>query len=87
MLIGIYSDRHQLRGPYVIAGPVIALVGYILLYTQTSPGPSYLGTVLTAMGVYSAIPIDLTWVSSNAGGDIKRAAAIAMMNGFGNSGG
>lgn len=87
LLFGIYSDKHQLRGPYVIAGPVIAIVGYILLYTQTSPGPAYLGTVLSAMGVYSAIPINLAWVSSNAGGEIKRAAAIAMISGFGNLGG
>ncbi|KAG8214488.1 major facilitator superfamily domain-containing protein [Butyriboletus roseoflavus] len=87
LLVGFYSDKHQLRGAYVIAGPLIALVGYSLLYTQTSPGPAYFGTVLSAMGVFSAVPVDLAWVSSNAGGDIKRAVAIAMMNGFGNLGG
>ena len=87
VLVGIYSDRRQLRGPFVIVGASIAMVGYVILYTQTSPGISYFGTVLVAMGVFPTIPVDLAWFSSNAGGDIKRGVAIAMVNGFGNIGG
>ncbi|KAH0831944.1 major facilitator superfamily domain-containing protein [Lanmaoa asiatica] len=78
LLSGFFSDRHQLRGPYVIAGPFVAMAGYIILYTQMSPGVSYVGTVLVAMGVYPPIPVSYAWASSNAGGDVKRAVAIAM---------
>jgi len=87
VLFGIYSDKRKIRGPFVIGSALIGLIGYVILYTQTSPGISYFGTVLTAMGVFPCIPIDLAWVSSNAGGDIKRGVAIAMVNGFGNLGG
>lgn len=87
VVTGIYSDKRQLRGPFVIFGTIVAIMGYIVLYTQTSPGISYFGTVLVAMGIFPCIPVDLAWISSNAGGDIKRGAAIAMVNGFGNIGG
>lgn len=87
ILVGTCSDRHQLRGPYVIAGAFVALVGYIVLYTQTSPGASYVGVVLAAAGTFPPIAVILAWASSNAGGDIKRGVAIAMVIGFGNLGG
>ncbi|KAH0838820.1 hypothetical protein J3R83DRAFT_7224 [Lanmaoa asiatica] len=80
LLFGVCSDRHQFRGAYVIAGPVIATTGYIALYAKTSP---YVGTVLVAMGVYPPIPIYVAWTSSNAEGEIKRAAPISMVTGLG----
>lgn len=87
IIVGIYSDKHQLRGPYVIAGGFIALAGYIVLYTQRSPGVSYTGAILAAMGSFPPVPVIIAWVSSNAGGDIKRGVALAMVIGFGNLGG
>lgn len=87
ILFGIYSDKRKIRGPFVTGCALVGLIGYVILYTQTSPGISYFGTVLTAMGVFPCIPIDLAWITSNAGGDIKRGVAIAMVNGFGNLGG
>ena len=76
-----------MRGPYVIAGTSVSLVGYIILYTQTSPGASYAGTILAAVGVFPTIAVDLAWASSNDGGDLKRGVVIAMVIGFGNLGG
>ncbi|KAG9315896.1 major facilitator superfamily domain-containing protein [Chiua virens] len=87
ILFGFWSDKYQIRGPYVITGCLVGLVGYAMLYTQTSPGIGYIGSILVAVGVFPCVPIDLAWISSNAGGDIKRGVAIAMVNGFGNLGG
>ncbi|KAI9571124.1 major facilitator superfamily domain-containing protein [Boletus coccyginus] len=87
ILGGIYSDVHKLRGPYVIAGAFVSLVGYIVLYTQTSAGASYAGAILAAVGVFPTIAVDLAWASSNAGGDVKRGVVIAMVIGMGNLGG
>jgi hypothetical protein len=87
ILVGIYSDIHKLRGPYVIAGAFVSLVGYIVLYTQTSPGASYVGTVLAAVGVFPTVAVDLAWAGSNAGGDVKRGVVLAMVIGLGNLGG
>ncbi|KAG9308050.1 major facilitator superfamily domain-containing protein [Chiua virens] len=87
IICGIYSDRHQLRGPYVIAGALVALVGFTVLYTQSDPAASYAGAILAAIGVFSAVPSDLAWAGSNAGGDIKRGVALATVIGFANLGG
>ncbi|KIJ13101.1 hypothetical protein PAXINDRAFT_100907 [Paxillus involutus ATCC 200175] len=87
ILVGIYSDKHKLRGPYVIGGAFVSLVGYTVLYTQSSPGVSYAGTIIAAAGVFPTIAVHLAWAGSNAGGDLKRGVVIAMVIGLGNLGG
>jgi hypothetical protein len=87
ILAGVCSDIHRMRGPYVIGGAFVSLVGYIVLYTQTSPGASYAATILATAGVYPTIAVHIAWVSSNAGGDVKRGAVIAVVIGLANLGG
>ncbi|KAI9566945.1 major facilitator superfamily domain-containing protein [Boletus coccyginus] len=87
ILVGIYSDRHHLRGPYVIAAALIGVVGIITLYTQTRPGAALVGLVLAIVGITPSAPVILVWVSSNAGGDFKRGVAIAMVTGLADIGG
>ncbi|KAG9313544.1 major facilitator superfamily domain-containing protein [Chiua virens] len=87
ILFGIHSDMNKRRGPYVVAAAFISLVGYIVLYTQTKAGASYVGAVLAAIGAFPPIPIILAWASANAGGDVKRGVALAAVIGFGNLGG
>ncbi|KAJ8588263.1 MFS general substrate transporter [Rhizopogon salebrosus TDB-379] len=87
LIVGIYSDKHSLRGPYIIGSAFVSLVGYILLYCSTRPGSSYVGVFLAALGIYPAVPVVLAWVGSNAGGDLKRGVALAMVIGLGGLGG
>ncbi|KAJ8588264.1 MFS general substrate transporter [Rhizopogon salebrosus TDB-379] len=87
LIVGIYSDKHSLRGPYIIGSSSVALIGYIVLYCSTRPGPSYVGVFLAALGVYPSIPVFLAWVGSNAGGDLKRGVALAIVIGLGSLGG
>jgi len=63
------------------------MVGYILLYCDGGAGLSYTGACLCAIGIFPTIPVDLAWAGSNAGGDLKRGVAIAMVIGMGNLGG
>ncbi|KAH0828671.1 major facilitator superfamily domain-containing protein [Lanmaoa asiatica] len=87
IIVGIYSDIRKLRGPYVIAGTFVAFIGYIVLDTQTSPGASYVGAVLAAVGVFPPIAVVLAWAGSNAGGEMKRGVVIAVSVGLANLGG
>ncbi|KAG2369029.1 MFS general substrate transporter [Suillus spraguei] len=87
IIVGIYSDKCNLRVPYIIGGASVALVGYIMLYCSVRAGPSYAGACLAALGTYPTIPIVVAWAGSNAGGDLKRAVVLAMVVGFGNLGG
>jgi hypothetical protein len=70
------SDKHNLRGPYVIGSALIAIIGFIVLYTQSKPGAAYAGAVIAAMGVYSIIAVDLAWAGSAAGGDVRKGDMI-----------
>jgi MFS family permease len=87
IFVGIYSDKYKLRGPVVIAGAFVSLVGYIVLYTQKAARVRYAGAVLAAMGIYPTVAVDIAWAGGNAGGDLKRAVVIAMVVGLGNLGG
>ncbi|KAG2107174.1 MFS general substrate transporter [Suillus discolor] len=87
IIVGIHSDKHNLRGPYIIGGALVSLVGYILLYCSVRAGPSYVGACLAAAGVYPTVSIALAWAGSSAGGDLKRGVVLAMVIGLGNLGG
>ncbi|KAG1736554.1 MFS general substrate transporter [Suillus lakei] len=87
IIVGIYSDKHNLRGPYIVGGALVSLVGYILLYCSVQAGPSYVGACLAAAGNYPTVAVVLAWAGSNAGGDLKRGVVLAMVIGLGNLGG
>ncbi|EGO25330.1 hypothetical protein SERLADRAFT_368727 [Serpula lacrymans var. lacrymans S7.9] len=87
IVVGIISDKHQLRGPYIIGCALVSLIGFIILYVEDRPGPSYAGAILAAVGVFPTVAVELAWVASGAGGDMKRGVAIAMVIGIGNLGG
>jgi MFS family permease len=84
---GIYSDKRKIRGPVIIGGAFISLIGYIVLYTQKAAGAGYAGAVLAAVGVFPTIAVDIAWAGGNAGGDLKRGVVLAMVIGLGNLGG
>jgi hypothetical protein len=84
---GIYSDKVNIRGPFIASGAFVSLIGYIILYTQSTPGAGYVGAIIACMGVYPTIAVDLAWASGNAGGDAKRGIVLAMVIGIGNLGG
>lgn len=87
ILVGIYSDKYQIRGPVIIGSTFVSLVGYIVLYTQKAAGAGYAGAVLASAGVFPTIAVDLAWAGGNAGGDLKRGVVLAMVIGLGNLGG
>ncbi|KAI0268861.1 MFS general substrate transporter [Gloeopeniophorella convolvens] len=87
IIVGIYSDKLNSRGPFVILGAAVSMIGYIIAYTTSKPGPGYAAAVIAATGVYPTIAVDLAWAGGNAGGDMKRGVVIAMVIGIGNLGG
>lgn len=87
ILFGIYSDRLRMRGVFIIAGSLTALVGYVVLYATKAPVAGYIGTIVAGCGLFPSIAIVLSWAGGNIGGDIKRGVVIAMVIGIGNLGG
>ena len=87
IVIGIYSDKMNLRGPFVVLGAAIAMIGYIVAYTTSKPGPGYAAAIIAASGVLPTTAVILAWAGGNAGGDMKRGVVLAMVTGIGNLGG
>ncbi|KAH8982697.1 MFS general substrate transporter [Lactarius akahatsu] len=87
LVVGIYSDRVNLRGPFVVAGAIVSLIGYIIAYTTSAPGPGYVAAVIAASGSIPLVPISLVWAAGNSGGNMKRGVVLAMVIGLGNLGG
>lgn len=87
ILVGIYSDKYQLRGPFIIGGSTVALIGYVILYTRGTAGVGYVGTILAAVGAFPTIAPNLAWAGGNAGGVTKRGVVLALVIGLSNLGG
>ena len=84
--VGMFSDRMNLRGPFLVAGATFSMIGYIIAYTTSTPGPGYAGAVMAACGAIPLIPLALIWSGMNSGGIVKRGAVLAIVTGISNLG-
>jgi MFS family permease len=57
LLAGHFSDRYRMRGPFMLAGCVLAICGYIMLIASELPGVRYGGTFLVAAGIFPCSPL------------------------------
>ncbi|KAL0956744.1 hypothetical protein HGRIS_002863 [Hohenbuehelia grisea] len=88
VVVGILSDRYNLRGPFIVGGCLVSIVGYLIVYTHKTPAVGYVGAIIGSMGVYPTVPINLAWAGGNASGsELKRGVVLAMVIGLGNLGG
>jgi MFS family permease len=86
MSIAILSERYKRRAPFIIGSSSFAIIGYILLLTDYRPGPSYLGCIFAAAGIYPAVALTLAWPAQNVSGQTKRAVANGLQISIGNLG-
>lgn len=82
------SDRFSERGYHAAASEALSTLGYFLLIMtrDSSTAAKYVSLVVCAAGVYSYIPVQLSWPSSNIGGQTKRGVAIAFVMSVGQIG-
>ncbi|SPO00361.1 related to PUTATIVE TARTRATE TRANSPORTER [Cephalotrichum gorgonifer] len=86
----IISERMGRRAPFIMGSALFAIIGYIILLTNTDPvgrpGVSYLGTFFAAGGIFPAVALVLSWPAINISGQTKRAVGNAMQISIGNLG-
>ena len=87
IIAGVYSDKLNARGPFVLLADMVSLVGYTMAYMTSTPWVGYIAAIIAACGVFPNIPLTLSWIGGNVGGELKRAVVIAMVVGFGHFGG
>ena len=86
LMVAIASERLKIRAPFIMGGSALAVIGYVILLSDTKAGVSYLGTIFAAAGIYPATAIVLSWPANNVSGQTKRATANAMQISIGNLG-
>lgn len=86
-VVSVWSDSVNLRGPFIVAGALVSMIGYIIAYTTSEPGPGYAAAIIVACGSLPIITISVVWAGGNAGGNIKRGIVLALVVGLGNVGG
>ncbi|KAJ7581787.1 major facilitator superfamily domain-containing protein [Mycena floridula] len=86
--VSMLSDRVNMRGPFLMVFSVIGMIGFgILRSPQGSGAVGYVGTFFATIGTAVCIPISITWIGTNAGGEMKRAATLGIVLGTGSLGG
>ena len=77
VLIGCWaSDRIKARGPIVIAGCSLAIIGYIMLLASKRPAVQYGGTFFIAAGIFPSSPTVMSWLVNNLTPHYTRATGI-----------
>ncbi|KAJ7583023.1 MFS general substrate transporter [Mycena floridula] len=87
MLVGKYSDKTGLRGPFILGINVLGIIGYSVLYATKTPVAGYVASFIACSGLFANIASIISWAASNTGGDVKRSVVLAMVIGLGNLGG
>lgn len=87
-ILAIISDYTKIRLPFALFAGGVAIAGLSMIISLTnSPNPRYAGCFLTAMGLYSCMPIFICWMSLNFSGHSRKSVGTAFVIGFGNIGG
>ncbi|KAG6854666.1 hypothetical protein C0991_003314 [Blastosporella zonata] len=73
-----FSSRANLRAPFIVGAAVVAIIGYVILITTSTPGAQYVGVHFAAAGVYTGNALLLSWPGENVSSQTKRAVAVAM---------
>ena len=86
LIVAVASEKTKIRAPFIMGTSSLAIIGYIVLLTNTKPGVAYFGTILAAAGIYPSVAIVLSWPANNVSGQTKRATANALQISIGNLG-
>lgn len=87
ILVAYFSDKYQIRSPFIIFGMSLNLIGYILLATIPQVGGRYFALFVVAMGLYITPGLNVTWIGNNTQGHFKRSTAVGLNQLIGNSAG
>jgi len=78
LLTGYISDRTGVRGPFMLVGITIAIIGYVLLICTGNPHINYAGTFLVAAGIFPCSPLVMGWLANNLAPHYVRATGTGV---------
>ncbi|WVQ82889.1 hypothetical protein IAT38_005025 [Cryptococcus sp. DSM 104549] len=81
---GISSDHFRQKGFHAAGACGLSLVSFVICATVKNTTVRYVFIAFGGAGVWTAVPIFLSWMITMFDGREKRAVSIALINGFGN---
>ena len=88
LIIAYWSDRLNLRSPFIAFGIIINICGLaILMKVHHKFHVEYAGLFLAAMGTFAIGPTVICWFIMNLHGHTERSIGSAWLISFGNCGG
>lgn len=57
LLMALFSDRFKMRGPFILGGCLLGIIGYAMPLGAQSASIRYVGTFFVAVGVYMGSPM------------------------------
>lgn len=73
LLVGHFSDKLKVRGPFMMGGATVAIIGYIMQIASAEPLTRYGGTFFVAVGVFPCGPLVMGWLANNLAPHYVRA--------------
>ena len=83
ILISIFSDRINVKGPFLLGTLLLSCVGYIVLLCEVSVAGKIVAVCIATSGLYTSVILLQAWIVANMAGYSKRATAWAMAEIFG----
>ena len=80
------SDRVGVRGPFVFGCSLLSAVGYAILSASDNVALKYAAIFLSAVGMFAAGPIIVSWSLNNSAGPCVRSVTSAYVVSVGNCG-
>lgn len=81
----LLSDKLLMRSPFMLFANCFGIAGYGLILLPTSNEIKYFGTFLCAIGAYTGVGLNITWLSVNVAPHFRRATALGLALTIGNT--
>lgn len=82
--VAYFADKKRVRSPFIVAGLVFQLIGFIMCISTGNAGVTYAGVFIAACAIYPTHPSNITWLSNNLAGSYKRAVGKGIQISVGN---
>jgi MFS family permease len=83
LTMGWNADRTNQKPWHIIAATILGAVSFVITATVNVAAVKYAFICFGGAGIWTAVPLFLSWMVGNFEGREKRAVSIAMINGFG----
>jgi MFS family permease len=84
LTLGVVADKTRQKAYVVLGACCLSVLSFVICVATTNAHVKYAFICFGGAGVWTAVPVFLSWMVTMFEGREKRAICIAIINGFGN---